>query len=193
MTNVQTRVWTVDDYYRMADTGILKPDERVELIQGQIIPMSPKQPPHSAMTQWAAVNLRDALADRALIRVQEPIRLSQLSEPEPDLAIVSPDPNDYSLRHPGPADILLIIEVSSSTLAYDPGPKSQLYAESQIPEYWILDIQNMQVLVFRDPEETYYRQIETVQLWQNLKMITFPEVSFLAEYLFPPSLRNPRS
>ncbi len=152
------RLWTRDDYYRMAQTGILHPDEPVELIAGQIIrKMSPQGSYHASGIRRTHRWFAEALQSVALIQTQLPIQLRDDSEPEPDVAILKPDLRDYSDRHPTAADVLLLIEVADSTLAYDCGTKARVYAQTGIADYWVLDVARRQLHLFRDPTPEGYR------------------------------------
>lgn len=183
MTQSPSRLWTVDEYHRMAETGILKAEERVELIEGQIVPMSPKKPPHSAITQRAANYLRETLTGLAYIRVQEPIHLSSHSEPEPDIAVVQIYPDDYNDHHPLPGEVFLVIEVADSTLAYDLRNKAAMYAKAKIVEYWVVDVNGQRVFVKRNPAGAY--QQETVlERDATIKLLAFPDVTVVFERFF---------
>lgn len=169
----------------MADMGILHPDERVELIEGQIITMAAKNPPHSAITKRTADMLRDRLTGKADIRVQEPILISDRSEPEPDIAVVKIDPRDYIDKHPVPDDVFLLIEVADHTLSYDCNKKAALYARAGIPEYWVIDITNEKVIVFSELESKAYQQKSTKDKHSVLNLITFPDIYLELEKIFP--------
>ncbi|MEH1837880.1 MAG: Uma2 family endonuclease [Nostoc sp.] len=152
------RLWNVDEYHRMLETGVITADERVELIDGQVIPMSAKNPPHAATTLCASDYLKRwrslpqaSLAEVALVRVQNPIQLSQYSEPEPDIAVVRIDARKYIDHHPAPNEIFLLIEVADTTLDTDRKQKAPLYAKAGIADYWILDVNQHQVYVFCEP------------------------------------------
>jgi Uma2 family endonuclease len=148
------RLFTVDEYYEMARVGILKPDERVELLDGEIVPMNAIGTPHL----WCVTRLNrhfSGYPDRAVVLVQSPLRLSNRSEPEPDIVLAQLDtPED---RHPGPQDAYLVIEVADTTLRTDLGRKRTLYARAGIPEYWIVDLQHERVEVYRDPSRGRYQ------------------------------------
>lgn len=146
--------WTVDEYHRLVSSGVLK-GRRVELIQGDLIEMAPEGPQHSARTSAGSDYLRERvrrLASGRLVTVREahPITLAD-SEPEPDIALVRGTHADYEAHHPYPDDIVLIIEISKSTLAYDLNEKKQTYAEAGIPEYWVLDVEGRELHVFQEP------------------------------------------
>jgi len=185
MTVTDLRLWTVDEYRRMTETGILNPDERVELIDGQIISMSAKNPPHAATNLCAADYLRSLLAGLALIRIQDPIALSYNSEPEPDIAVVQIDPRLYQDFHPAPDNIFLLIEIADTTLETDRRRKAPAYAKAGITDYWILDVNMRQVYVFREPGETNYRQETVFNEDEVLSMLAFPEIEVQISQLFP--------
>lgn len=152
------RLFTVADYHRMAETGILGADERVELIEGEILQMSPIGSPHAACVDRFTRLLVRAAGDRAIVRVQNPVQLGDLSEPQPDLALLKPRPDFYAGAHPGPDDILLLVEVADSTLAYDRNRKLPLYARAGVPEVWIVDLDSRVIEAYRDPASQGYRE-----------------------------------
>lgn len=131
--------WTVADYHKLAGMGMFD-DQRVELISGEIIHMSPIGKLHAATVKAIAALLWAAAGDSGIISVQDPVMINDHSEPEPDLAILKPNPSFYAERLPGPDDILLVIEVADSTLEKDRQVKLPLYAASGIPEYWIVNL-----------------------------------------------------
>ncbi|MBI3972926.1 MAG: Uma2 family endonuclease [Chloroflexi bacterium] len=135
---ITRRRFTVKDYYRMAKAGILEPDERVELLDGEVIQVSPIGPRHGSVVDRANLLFVRRVGDAALVRVQGPVRLDDHSEPEPDLALLRPRPGGYADRHPGPKDVLLVLEVVDTTEALDRRLKLPLYARSGVPEVWLL-------------------------------------------------------
>jgi Uma2 family endonuclease len=178
--------WTVQDYYRMSDLGILDPSERTELIAGQIVLMIAKGTPHVITLQLLANHLQEQLGSAALIRTQDPIRLDNFSEPEPDLAIVKGTILDYAEHHPVPEDIYLVIEVADSTLKQDCEVKDKLYARSNIPEYWVVDIKNRQVRIFRDPTPTGYGSQLILTETHSISPLAFPEIALSIDSILPP-------
>ncbi|HVK01850.1 MAG TPA: Uma2 family endonuclease [Armatimonadaceae bacterium] len=163
------RLWTRAEYYRAAEDGIFAPGERLELIRGEILYMSPQRQPHSTGVRLTDVALQDVFEGSPCdIRTQLPLTLPDDSEPEPDVLVVRGGIRDYERRHPGPADVLLLVEVSDATLAFDRDVKARLYAEAGIPEYWVLDLRNRRLLAYRAPndglypEPTEYREDEQV-------------------------------
>ncbi|UXE63490.1 MAG: Uma2 family endonuclease [Woronichinia naegeliana WA131] len=170
------RPWTVDEYYQMAKTGILQPDEKVELIAGQIIRnMTPQGSFHAAAITRTNRLLNQPVQPRFLVRSQLPIQLDNRSEPEPDLALVKSDPLDYDDRHPKAEDVYLIIEIADSTLKTDLTLKKQVYAEAKIPDYWVLDLAKRQLYVYRQPTEEGYQQEQILSERQSIAPLFFPD------------------
>lgn len=168
------RLLTVAEYRQMATAGVLAPDERVELIEGQLFRMAAKGTAHSAAVTRIDRILSAQLANQALLRSQDPVQLSDFSEPEPDIAVVHLDPQDYEDHHPTPAEIFLLIEVADSTLKRDLELKAVLYARSQIPDYWVLDVQERCLYVFRQPTELGYAQQQVLQPEAVVAPLAFP-------------------
>lgn len=151
--------WTRKDYHRLVEAGILDEDSPVELLNGQILQMSPVGDYHAACVDKLSELFRDILAKSATLRVQSPIVLDDLSEPEPNLAILKRKDNFYADGHPKPSDILLVVEVADSTLAKDRLVKGPAYASSGIKEYWILNINDRQLEQYLEPKENEYQLI----------------------------------
>lgn len=185
MTATQNRLWTVEEYHRMIDAGILTPDDKVELLDGRIIQMSPQKPPHAGTTQRVDRYLQNILRDKAEIRVQLPITLST-SEPEPDIAVVRIDIAAYGDRHPTSIAILLLIEVSYSTFDIDFNEKALIYARANITEYWILDILERQVYILHQPTESGYQDIIVRSPDAAITPLAFPEITIPFSELFLP-------
>jgi Uma2 family endonuclease len=141
---------TVHDYHRLAEVGVLAPDARVELIEGEIIDMAPLGKDHLSIVDQLNRLLVRAVGDAAIVRVQGSIRLSEVSEPEPDIVLLAPRPDFYRGELASGADCLLVIEVSDATLRYDRGVKVPLYARHGVPEYWIIDVQNAELRVYAE-------------------------------------------
>ena len=185
MTSTSVRLFSQDEYHRMKEAGILDPDERVELLEGQIISMAAKNPPHSATNLCAAEYLRTLLPGLALIRIQDPINLNLYSEPEPDIAVVRIDPRFYVESHPTPADTFLIVEISDTTLERDRKQKAVAYAKAGIADYWILDTNTRQVRVFREIVNQTYQQEIILNEEATLFMLAFPDIEVEIAQLFP--------
>ena len=143
---------TVDEYHRMAETGVLAPDARVELIEGEIIDMAPIGTRHGSAVLRLTHLLNRACGDQAILSVQGALRLSPRSEPEPDLMLLRPRADYYAAAHPGPADVLLLIEVSDRTARYDREIKLPLYARHGVAEVWIVDLEAGVLRCFSRPQ-----------------------------------------
>ena len=147
---------TIDDYYKMAEVGIIPRDARVELLDGKIIQMSPIKSLHASKTDKLFGILFSELSNTHIIRCQNRVRLHKRSLLQPDLAVAKHYPHEYTERHPEPEDIHLIIEVAQSSIYYDTGRKLKSYARAGIREYWVLDLNKYNIRVYRQPEgETY--------------------------------------
>jgi Uma2 family endonuclease len=172
--------WSVDDYHRMIEAGILR-DRRVELLAGEIVEMSPETPIHYNTAKRGARYLEELLAGRADVRFNGPITLLD-SEPEPDIAIVRLPESTYNNRHPEPEDIFWVIEVAKTSLKKDLDLKGSIYATAEIQEYWVLDISTKRLIVFREPQNGQY-VIEQTFLQGEVIPLAFPDVRILIERL----------
>ena len=182
---------TVDHYHRMVDSGILGPDDRVELVSGEVLDMSPIGSLHAAIVRALARWMAGSVGDRAIVSVQNPVLLDDASEPQPDIAILAPRVDCYAAAHPGPGDVLLVVEVAETSLAYDLGVKVPLYARHGIPEAWVIDAATRQTRVFREPgAEGYARESlvgpEGPLESELLTADTGAAVSFALSQLLPP-------
>lgn len=153
---LKTRKFNVDEYHKMAKTGILTPEDRVELIQGTIIAMSPIGKKHAAIVNRLNHFFYQKLGDQIIISVQNFIRLDDYSEPQPDLVLLKYRSDFYETKVPQPEDIQLLIEVSDSTIKYDQEIKLPLYAKSQISEVWIVNLGQKTLEVYRQPQDKKY-------------------------------------
>jgi len=149
--------YTVDEYRRMGEAGILGEDDRVELIEGEVIEMAPIGTVHAGTVDYLVGVLLRGVGDRAIVRSQNPVALGSRSEPQPDLTLLQPRPDFYRSRHPTPADVFLVVEVADTTQRYDRQVKLPLYARHGIPEVWIVDLESNALHVFRDPSADGYR------------------------------------
>jgi Uma2 family endonuclease len=173
------RLFTVDEYYRMAKAGILGEDDRVELIEGEIVRMSPIGPRHARRVDRLTLLFVDRFRRVAEIRIQNPVRLSNRSEPEPDLALLRPErerDQPYDLTHPTPADTLLAVEVADHSLRYDLGRKARVYARNGIVELWVLDLRDDRLVVFRDPTPRGYATSLILGHGESISALAFPEI-----------------
>jgi Uma2 family endonuclease len=146
----EPRRWTSEEYHRAADAGIFGPEERLELIDGEIYTMSPHRGPHATGVTLAQTALLDVFRAGWVVRVQLPLALGEPTEPEPDVAVVTGKPRDYRDRHPATA--VLVVEVADTSLAFDRSTKQPVYAGAGIPEYWIVNLIDRVLEVYRDPD-----------------------------------------
>jgi Uma2 family endonuclease len=153
---------TVDEYHRMAEVGLLAPEARVELIDGEIIDMAPIGPPHESIVDYLNRLLVRAVGDQAIVRVQGSVRLSRSTEPQPDLLLLRPRLDFYRHRHAAGEDTLLAIEVSESSLRYDREIKVPLYARHGIPEVWVVDLPHGELHIHRALVDGRYAQQQTL-------------------------------
>lgn len=178
------RRFTVDEYYRMADAGIFSEDDRVELIEGEIVEMAAIGSRHAGYVDKLNWILSKRLGESASLRIQHPIRLGEYSEPQPDLALVRPRPDFYTSAHPGPDDVLLLIEVAESSVDYDREVKVPLYARYRVQEYWLVDLRAGVVEVYRGPAPDGYRETQTVGRGSHLRIAALPEISLSVDEIF---------
>jgi len=176
-----TAKWSLDDYHQMIESGLLA-ERSLELINGEIIEMSPEGVSHSFYCRGTAKYLRSILGNRAEVSEAHPITLPNDSEPEPDIAIVRTPDTLYQTRHPFPEDIFWLIEIANSTLA-KLGVKRDLYAQAGIPEYWVMNLQTSELVVFRDLIDNKYRS-EICLNDGNISPLAFPDISIDISRLF---------
>lgn len=178
------RRFTVDEYYRMAETGILGPDDRVELLDGEIVEMSPIGPRHAATVSRLQRLFERLGGDRTITRVQSPVRLHRYCEPEPDVALVVARDDFYGGAHPAPADILLIVEVADTTLAYD-RRKLASYAQASVPEVWLVDLTADRIAVHTGPHGDTYADVSLVGPDATLTPRLLPGIALQARDILP--------
>jgi Uma2 family endonuclease len=170
------RRFTVTEYHQMGKAGILTEDDRVELIDGEIIEMAPIGRRHQACVDRLTLLFVINAGNLAQIRVQGPVRLSEQTEPQPNVALLRPRPDFYASGHPTPADVLLLVEVAETSTRYDRRVKMPLYARSGIPECWLVDLDQATFTVYRDPTPTGYRTVQTVRRGERLASLAIPDL-----------------
>ena len=168
---------TAEQYRRMGEVGILCEDDRVELLEGELYAMAPIGDWHNAGTDSFNRRLDRGIGDRGIVRVQGSFRLSPNSEPEPDILVLRFRPDFYRSGPPGPEDVLLLVEVADTTLAYDRDFKLPLYARAGIPEVWIVNRAALQIEVYREPEGNTYRSVTLVAREGTVTPLAFPDLS----------------
>lgn len=174
-TTVKKRLITREEYYRMGETGVIQPHEKVELINGEIFTMSPIGVTHAAVVDNLVLVMIRKFGDSSIVRSQNPVCIDQWNEPEPDFALLKFRQDSYYEAHPDPSDVLLIIEVSDTSYEFDRTIKLSLYASSGIPVYWIIDIQRNRIEVFENPQNGEYRNHKKYEAGDR---ITFLERMF---------------
>ncbi len=190
MTAVTAKRFSIAEYHRLGELGFFEPDDRIELIRGEIIIRAAKGRRHSVCNSLLVEELIILLARRARVRAQEPIILTDDSEPEPDVVIARNRSDNYLSSHPEPADILLVIEVADSTLKYDRRTKLPLYAEAGISNYWIFNLVDHQLEMHSEPYRkqngSFSYQLQRVMLPNQTVVIPgFPELSLDLSAVFP--------
>jgi Uma2 family endonuclease len=169
--------FTVDDYYRLAECGILHRDDRVELIDGQVVPMTPIGARHASRVDSLTDVLVRLMGPEGSVTVQNPVRLGTHSEPQPDLAVVRRRPDFYREHHPTPADVLLVIEVADRSADYDRDVKVPLYARTGIPEVWLCDLPGDRIEVYREPGAEGYRDVRVVGRPDTVSALHLPGIT----------------
>jgi Uma2 family endonuclease len=162
----------------MGEAGVLSEDDRVELLDGEIIQMSPIGSPHAGCVDRLNALFTRRLAGRAIVRVQNPIILDRRSEPQPDLTLLTPRPDFYSAAHPRPRDVLLAVEVMDSSRGYDRTLKLPLYARAELREVWLVDLKAQALEVYRRPALRGYRQEHRLARGRALAPLAFPRLRF---------------
>jgi Uma2 family endonuclease len=154
----QPHLFSVEEYYRMSQAGILDEDDHVELIEGEIVEMTPIGSRHAACVKRLNALFSRQVSDRAIVQVQDPVRLGEYSEPQPDLALLRLQSSFYAEAHPGPGDVLLLVEVAETSSRYDRDVKIPLYAEAGICEVWIVDLSNGRLEIYLSPSHGDYQE-----------------------------------
>lgn len=165
---VLRRRFTVEEYHQMGQAGILNKEDRVELLEGEIVEMAPIGSRHQATVDRLNWLFSGRAADAAVVRVQGPVRVAGDSEPQPDILLLRSRADFYAAAHPGPADVILLVEVSDSSIEYDREVKLPLYARHGIPEVWIVDLDKEVIEVYTDPTVDGYRGVSQLGRGQTL-------------------------
>ena len=183
-TRPMRRRFTVAEYFAMAEAGILHEDERIELIDGEIIVMSPINHPHRQSVNWADRLLNSAVGERAMVQVQAPIELDDSSAPQPDIAVLRLRPvGDFTPVTPD--EVYFLVEVADSSLAFDRGTKLARYAAAGIPEVWIANLVNRQVEAHSNPVDGVYRNVLIVHAGATVSPQAFPDVTLAVSDFLP--------
>ncbi len=187
---LKRRLISVEDYHRMIDAGILGPQDRVELIEGQIIEMAAIGSWHAAYVDKIDTLLKKLLGEEAIVRTQNPIQIVAFSEPEPDVAIVKPRKDFYAMQHPKPSQVYLIIEVADSSLDLDREVKLPLYAAAGVPEYWILNVNAQEIEAHHTPICNTYKYREIIKPTDRVTFRAFDLVVPAKDIFILPDLED---
>ena len=178
LTEVSRRLFTTAEYHQMAKAGILREGEPVELIDGEIVKMSPKGHRHWVCVNRATALFSESFGRKAMVAIQGPIQLDDWNEPEPDVVVFKSRSDFYQEKRASPEDVLFIVEVADSSLAYDRKVKLTRYAKAGIQEYWIEDLNNDVLLVFRDPSGEAYHTFFEFRAGDSVSPLAFPHATF---------------
>ncbi len=177
------RRFTVEEFHQMARAGILTEDDRVELLDGELVEMTPIGSRHAACVNRLNRLLSGQVGERALVSVQNPVRLGERSEPQPDLTLLRPRADYYAQGHPEPGDVLLLVEVAETSVEADLEMKVPLYARAGIPEVWLVDLAKGNMVMYRAPAPEGYGQVQRLQRGQTLSPLAFPELILATEQI----------
>jgi Uma2 family endonuclease len=184
---IRRRRWTRDEYYRAAEVGILRPDERLELLDGEILERPrPQTPAHAAMQGIAARILERVFGPGHDVRQHFPLILSHWSEPEPDVLVVPGTPHDYLASHPHALHSRLLVEISDTTLSFDRGRKLSAYARAGIPECWLLNLPARRLEVYREPSGARYQSVTVYGDDEVVTPLAAPHAQIRVADLLPP-------
>jgi Uma2 family endonuclease len=183
ITDATKKLFTVDEFYRMADAGIFTEHDRVELIDGEIIQMSAIGVRHAGCVNRANTFFTESFGRNAVVSIQNPLRLTTYTEPTPDIVVLKPREDFYSSHRFTPEDVLLVVEVADTTLRYDRNVKIPRYAAAGILEVWIEDLNSNVLLIYRDPAKGTFRAELTLHRRDSISPLAFPDVTFKVEDL----------
>lgn len=177
------RKFTLEEYHRLAELGFLSEDDRVELVDGEIITMSPIDKIHSACVSRSSRKLIQQLGDKAVVYVQNPVIILE-DELQPDIAVLAPNPTDYADRAASAEDVILIIEVANTSLSYDRTVKAPKYARAGVEDFWIVDLIHERIWVYRQPDKDSYLQMTAHHRDEMLSILAFPNITLNVDAFF---------
>ena len=184
----QLRRFTVQEYYQMAKAGILHEDDRVELIDGRVVEMAPIGSRHAGCVIQLINFLKMLLGDRATISAQNPINLGTFAEPQPDICLLQPRQDNYASGHPDPASILLLVEVSDTSLDYDKNVKLPIYARAGIVETWLVNLADNYLAIYQEPSLAGYRQVRIRHHGDTVALAALPDVTLKVDDILPSTM-----
>src|SRR5262245_14958800 len=168
------RRFTADEYHRMGQAGILSEDDRVELMDGELVTLTPIGPRHNASVNRATRAMFAAVGGAAIVQVQGSVRLDAFHEPQPDIVLLRPREDFYASRLPDPADILLVVEIAEASVEYDHDVKSRAYGASRVPEYWLIDLRHGSLTCHTEPDASGYRSVRIHRRGESLTTRSLP-------------------
>lgn len=182
---IPRRTLTIDEFHKLADAGVFRDDERIELIEGELIAMAPIGPVHAYWVNELTRSLERVVREEAIVWVQNPILIAPSNELQPDIALLSPPLIKYKTRLPAVEDVLLVVEVSDTTVAYDRDVKMKIYAAGGVPESWLLNTREETLTVFRSPVGDEYGQVQTLRNSDSVAPVKFPKNTIRISDLLP--------
>jgi len=180
---IERRWFSVEEYDRMIETGIFPEDDRIELIDGEVVKMSPIGNSHAACVLRFTTFFSRLVGRLALVNVQNPIQLDDYSKPQPDIALLKPHKDFYAQSPPSPTDVLLLVEVADSSVAYDRGVKIPLYARAAIPEVWLVDLPREVIEVYAQPVAGVYQSFREARRGDRLTLASLPKLELRVDDL----------
>lgn len=169
--------FTVEEYRKLGEVGILDEDDRIELLEGELVIMSPVGYRHALTINRLIEFFSDGRKDRYIVSPQNPVVIYPASEPQPDVVLVRRSPKVYQTDHPGPADVLLLVEVADSSLSYDRGAKLRAYSRAGINEFWIVNLTENSIDIYRKPGAEGYEETARFRLGQSVAPLAFPDLA----------------
>jgi len=180
---LQKRLFTVKEYHLMTEAGILSEGDRVELIEGEIVKMAAIGTRHASSVKRLIAVFSDLERRRAIIGAQDPIQLTERTEPQPDVVLLEPRADYYATAHPVPSEVLLLVEVSDSTVDYDRDVKVSIYARSLIQEVWLVDLVENCLEVYRQPGPNGYSLMLKFWRGQQVAPLAFPDLEVSVDFI----------
>ncbi len=182
ITSPQRHQVTVNEWHKME--SIFQPEQHLQLINGEITKMSPISSPHAGSLKYLTNFFAVKLASQTIISIQDPLALNKFSEPEPDLMLLKPEANFYRSHHPTVNDVLLLVEISDSSLYFDRQQKLKLYAQHEINDYWIVNLRDASLEVYRQPKDKSYTSQQILLTGEKIQPLYFPEITLKIADIF---------
>jgi Uma2 family endonuclease len=182
---IARRTLTIDDFHKLADAGVFRDDERIELIEGELIAMAPIGHVHAYWVSELTRSLERMVGEEAIVWVQNPIVRPPNNQLQPDIALLWPPLIKYKTRLPSVEDVLLVVEIADTTIAYDRDVKTKIYAAGGVPEVWLLSTREETLFVFRSPVGDDYAHVQTLRKSDSIALVKFPKITVRVSDLLP--------